>query len=476
MPEQGRNLIYEAGRWQVHLGRRELFAGGVPVPIGARAFEIIEVLVESANELINKYDLMDRIWPGAAVGENTLQVHICAIRKAFGQDRAMLQTVSGRGYRLVGCWIPRDAAARVPPVGLLRMGGTSEPVRSNLSAAAVELIGRTAAVRDVQGLLSDYRVVTLTGPGGIGKTALALNVSHELCRGFDGDVRFVELASLAEPGLVPSMVGGVLGLKPGRDEITPEAIAHAQGDKKLLLVIDNCEHVIDAAAELVETIVRRCPHTTVLATSRELLRVDGEYVYRVPPLEIPSRHPAELEISLGHSAVQLFVARTQQLDLSFTAHADNVRAIAAICRHLDGIPLAIEFAAARAAVLGVQQVASRLEDRFKLLAGGRRTALARHQTLRATFDWSYELLPETERRLLRRLATFAAGFTLEAAAAIMNDPGDSPQVVLAGISNLVTKSLVTLDRSVSSGRWALLETIRIYAFEKLMECGEADAS
>jgi predicted ATPase/DNA-binding winged helix-turn-helix (wHTH) protein len=475
MPEQGRSLIFEAGQWQVHLGRRELLVQGIPVPIGARAFEIIEVLVRSANELVPKYDLMDRIWPGAAVGENTLQVHISAIRKVLGCDRAMLQTVSGRGYRLLGHWTSKETATCVPSDGLAPVRETSEPVRNNLPAATADLIGRTSAAREVQDLLSAYRVVTLTGPGGIGKTALALNVSHRMCRGFDGDVRFIEFASLSDPGLVPTRAAGILGLKPDGDDINPTAIAHALADQKFLLIIDNCEHVIDAVAELVETIVRRCPRTTVLATSRELLRIDGEYVYRVPPLEIPPQHRIELEDSLGHSAVQLFVAKTQELDSSFTAHVENVRSIAAICRHLDGIPLAIEFASARVATLGLQHVASHLEDRFALLANGRRTALARHQTLRATFDWSYELLTETEQRLLRRLATFAAGFTLEAATAIMNDPDDTAQSVLAGISNLVSKSLIAFDRSVSGGRWALLETTRAYALEKLMEYGEPDA-
>jgi predicted ATPase len=270
-------------------------------------------------------------------------------------------------------------------------------------------------------------------------------------------------------------MAGVPGLSIDGDEITPEAIAHAVADNRLLLVIDNCEHVIDAAARLVETIVRRCPRASVLTTSRELLRIEGECVYRVPPLEIPPRHRIELEDSFGHSAVQLFLAKIQALDASFTADAENVRSIVAICRHVDGIPLAIEFAAARAATLGVRHVASHLEDRFRLLAGGRRTTLARHQTLHATFDWSYELLPETERRLLRRLSIFATGFTLQAATAVM-DPDDTTQMVLEGIANLVAKSLITLDRSVPSGRWALLETIRAYAFEKLVENGEADAT
>jgi predicted ATPase len=293
-------------------------------------------------------------------------------------------------------------------------------------------------------------------------------------RGFNGDVWFVELAPLSDVARMPAVVAGVLGLNLGGDDMTDDAVARAIGDKKLLLVLDNCEHVIDAAAGLVETLVRRCPCTSVLATSRELLRVDGEYVYRVPPLEIPPPHRSELANEPGYSAVRLFIARARELESSFTAHAENVRSIAAICRQLDGIPLAIEFAAARAATLGVQHVASNLADRFALLAGGRRTASARHQSLRATLDWSYEPLPEPEQLLLRRLAIFADGFTLEAAVAVMNDGDDSTRMVLRGIANLVAKSLVTLDRSVSGGRWSLLETIRAYAFEKLVESGEAE--
>jgi predicted ATPase len=211
-----------------------------------------------------------------------------------------------------------------------------------------------------------------------------------------------------------------------------------------------------------------------VATSREVLRIEGEHVYRVPPLDLPGPHQEESEIVLGHSAVQLFIARTRELDLAYSPHGENLRAIAAICRRLDGIPLAIEFAAARAAMLGPELVLSRLDERFGLLTGGRRTALPRHQTLRATLDWSYDLLPCPERCLLRRLGVFAAGFTLEAARAVMCDQVRDASSVLEGIANLVAKSLISRDGSASSGRWRLLETTRAYALEKLSESGETE--
>jgi predicted ATPase len=282
------------------------------------------------------------------------------------------------------------------------------------------------------------------------------------------------VASLSDPGLVPSMVAGVLGLKLGGDEISNESVARAIGGKRLLLILDNCEHVVDAAARLAETVVRLCPATSIVATSREVLRIESEHVYRVPPLDVPSSHQEESDIVLEHSAVQLFIARTRELDSDFSPQGENLRAIAAICRHLDGIPLAIEFAAARAAMLGPEPVLSHLNERFGLLTGGRRTALPRHQTLRATLDWSYELLPETERCLLRRLSIFAGGFTLEGANAVMSDQGYTVPALLDEIANLVAKSLVMVDASAPSGRWRLLETIRAYALELLAQSGETD--
>ena len=475
MRAQGRQLVYELGEWEVDLARRELRARGVPVPIGGRAFDILEVLVQSTGELVTKGDLAARVWPGAIVEENTLQVHISAIRKALGPDREMLKTASGRGYRLLGAWTSRqETTTSVDAIDLEPMRSPAEPFQTNLPAATSELVGRTNAMQDLRGLLSAYRVVTLTGVGGIGKTKLALEVTRSVFPAFPGGCWLVDLVSLSDPDLVPSTVAGVLGLKLGSDDISRESVARAIGVKKLLLVLDNCEHVIDAAARLAETVVRLCPATSIVATSREFLRIEGEHVYRVPPLDVPSQHQEESDIILRHSSVQLFIIRAKSVAPKFSPHRENLRATAAICRRLDGIPLAIEFAAGRAATLGPELVLSRLDKQFDLLIGGRRTALSRHQTLRATFDWSFDLLTGAEQSLLRRLAVFAAGFTLEAANAVMSEKRHAAPVLLEQIADLVAKSLVTLDGPSPTGRWRLLETIRAYAFEKLAESGETE--
>jgi predicted ATPase/DNA-binding winged helix-turn-helix (wHTH) protein len=459
MPGQDQRFIYKFGAWEIDLARREMRLNGAPTEVGSRAFEIVEVLLQSTGDLIDKYDLMNRVWPGAVVEENTLQAHISAIRKALGPDRGLLKTVAGRGYRLLGDWVvQREDFAPA----------AAEPARShitNLTAPSSALIGRKAAETQVAELLSTYRMVTMTGPGGIGKTVLAQAVGRNLLMASGVDGFIVELAPLTDPALAPFAVATVLGLKRDGDTISLETIAREIGARRLLLVLDNCEHLIEAAARLADGLVRSCPNTTVLATSREALRIEGEYVYRVPPLDIPGQDEEGDPDILGRSAVQLLIARTRALNADFSTRREDLQLMAAISRQLDGIPLAIEFAAARVATLGLQQVAARLQDRFNLLTRGLRTALPRQQTLLATLDWSYELLSGTEARVLRHLGVFNGGFSLDAAAAVL----DNLDVVAVddSVAGLVAKSLVAVDLQAGDDHYRLLDTTRAYALEKL---------
>jgi predicted ATPase/DNA-binding winged helix-turn-helix (wHTH) protein len=467
MPGQDRRPVYNFGAWAIDLARREMRLNGVPTDLGSRAFEIVETLVQSAGGLVDKYDLMNRVWPGAVVEENTLQAQISAIRKVLGPDRGLLKTIAGRGYRLLGDWIieQKDFAAAGSAI--------ADPSRSNvtnLTAAASALIGRSAAEAQLLELLSTYRMVTMTGPGGIGKTVLAQAVARNLLATCGGDGLLVELASQSDPALVPFAVATVLGVRQGGDQISFDSIAREIAARKLLLVLDNCEHLIGGAARLAQTLVRSCPNVTILATSREVLRIEGEYVYRVPPLDVPGQGGDRDHDILGRSAVQLLIARTKALNADFSPHGENLQLVAAISRQLDGIPLAIEFAAARIATLGLQQVAARLHDRFNLLTRGLRTALPRHQTLLATLDWSYELLSETEARMLRHLAVFNGDFSLAAATAVM---GNCDAVSVAdSLTDLVVKSLVTADFQAADDHYRLLDTTRAYALEKLRGVGE----
>lgn len=465
-------VLYRCGNWEIDLHRRELREKGTSVPIGSRAFKLLAVLVEAQSELVTKDDLMARVWPGAIVEEGTLHTHVSAIRKSLRGARDMLKTVSGRGYRLLGEWTAATSAGS-PFDPEARLGTkTSRPRPSQVPRSASELIGRSDTIRRLLALMSAYRIVTLTGPGGIGKTRLALDVTRRLADDFRDGACIVELAPLADPSLLPSAIAAALSLTFHGDEIAAPSIARAIGDQQLLLLLDNCEHLVDAAGQMAETLARTCPNVAIIATSREPLRVEGECIHRVPALALPPDAAAGRTELLQHAAVQLFVARATASGLEFRGEEADLRIAAAICRRLDGIPLAIEFAAARAAALGLRTVQSALEDRFTLLAGARRTVLPRHQTMRATLDWSYNLLSDVEKRMLNRLAVFAGGFTLDGAGAVMGDTGADRAAIAVCVSQLIEKSWISTEGEQHSGRWHLLETIRAYANHKLAAAGE----
>jgi non-specific serine/threonine protein kinase len=352
--------------------------------------------------------------------------------------------------------------------------GRREPP-NNLPLQLSSFVGREKELAEVMRLLGDARLLTLTGPGGCGKTRLALAATGELAEGFEDGVWLVELAPLADPSLVSQAVASVVGVReqPGRS--LTETLSDHLRTRKLLVVLDNCEHVIEACATLAEALLRSCPELRVMATSREALGIVGEVAWPVPPLSLPDlRRVPEVESLPRYESARLFVERAEAVKPTFAITDQNAASVAQVCYRLDGIPLALELAAARTKVLSVEQIAERLDDCFGLLVAGGRTALPRHKTLHATMDWSHELLQEEERVLFRRLSVFAGGFSIEAAESVCAGEEIERAEVLEIFSHLVDKSLIVAREAGGEERYRLLETIRKYGQEKLSESGEAE--
>ncbi|MGE5264534.1 MAG: ATP-binding protein, partial [Acidobacteriota bacterium] len=352
---------------------------------------------------------------------------------------------------------------------------TLNAIPNNLPIQLTSFVGREKEIVQLKHQLTTTRLLTLTGSGGTGKTRLSLQVAAEVLDTFKDGVWFVELAPVADPALLPQTVAFALGVpeQPGR-AILDLLIDHVRA-KQLLLILDNCEHLIDACAKLVDKLLRAAPDLKIVTSSREDLGIAGETVHRVPSLSVfePGQAPT-LDAILHSECVRLFLERASAVQSSFQLTEKNAPSIAQICRRLDGIPLAVELAAARVKVFSPEQIASRLDNRFGLLTGGSRTALPRQQTLRALIDWSYDLLSEPEKTLLRRLAVFSSGWTFEAAEAVCAGEGIEQANVLDLLSHLVDKSLVVVEESDAEGaRYRLLETIRQYARDKLLESGES---
>jgi predicted ATPase len=368
--------------------------------------------------------------------------------------------------RLYQLTVP-DLPAEFPPLKTLKI------LNHNLPTSLTSFIGRERELASAKERLTGTRLLTLVGPGGTGKTRLSLQIGGEMLPEFKEGIWLVELAPLADPSLIMQTIATVFGLResPGRPLI--DLVIDYLRAKQLLLIIDNCEHLIDACARLTEQLLRNCSELKIIASSREALGINGETVYRVPSLSLPRQNEATKDAVTKCEAVQLFIDRAAAANPKFQLTDGNASSVAQICLRLDGIPLALELAAARARVLSMEQIAERLDDRFRLLTGGSRTALPRQQTLRALIDWSYDLLTDSEKALFRRLAVFVGGWTLEAAEAVCAGDEIESYEVLDLLTEIVDKSLVQVDESGDTIRYQRLETIRQYAREKLLETDEA---
>ena len=355
-------------------------------------------------------------------------------------------------------------------------------VLNNLTYPVSSFIGREHDIAEVKKSLNKYRLVTLTGPGGCGKTRLALRTASDFAALYEHGVWLVEFASLNDPALIPQTVAAVFDIRERPGAELSQSVIEYISKNRILLVFDNCEHLITDIANFVELLLRKCPHLSILATSREGLGVPGEALWVVPPLTLPIPQPWTdptsaqqiVETYSKSESVQLFMARVSAFLPEFTLTVENGVWVAEICRRLDGMPLAIELAAARARTLSVKQICEHLDDRFNLLTAGRRTSPARQRTLAATLDWSYALLTDPERRVLQRLAVFSGGATLEAAEAVCKCECVKPVEVMDVLSHLVDKSLVLVDQNIFEPRYRLLETIRQYARGKLAAQGGED--
>ena len=452
--------IFELGPFKLDADAALLTREGTLTPLGPRAIRVLGTLVAHAGGYVSKAKLLDTAWPGVVVEEGNLAVQVAAIRRVLAQApgaERWIETLPRRGYRFVGP--VRELADERPEA--------SDSKLTNLPEALTSFIGREREMVEVKRLLAGKRLVTITGAGGIGKTRLAMQAAAEVVDAYGDGVWLAEFASIRDPSLVATTIAQTLGVPERAGTPATELLCAHLKSRQVLLILDNCEHLLDSCAHLVNTLLPGAKGTTILATSREPLRVAGEQTYALPPLSLPESG-AKAEAIRESEAVQLFVERVQRQLPEFEL-AGRSAAVAGICTHLDGIPLALELAAARTRSLSVEQINERLGDRFRLLTSGSRTALPRQQTLRATLDWSYDLLTEDERVVLRRLSVFPGSFNVDAASAVASDAGIDGFAVIDLLSRLVERSLVVADTSSGDTRYRMLETTRAYGLEKLAE-------
>ena len=453
------------GPFTLAASERLLLRAGAPVELGARALDVLIVLASHPNEIISKQDLLARVWPDVIVEEGSLRFHIANLRKALGDGRdgaRYIATLPGRGY----CFV---AAVSVSAGQIASPAVAAGFPQANLPSRLTRMIGRDEDARQLSSQLLATRFVTIVGSGGVGKTTLAVAIGHDLVAAFAGAAHFVDLGALSDPRLLTTTIASMLGLSVHSDDATPGLIAYL-ADKRILLILDTCEHVIEAAAALAARIFAATPQVHILATSREPLRVEGEHVCRLAPLACPPDDP-ELEAASAqdYPAAQLFVERALASGARLALDDAEAAVVGRICRRLDGVPLAIELAAGRVGGLGLQETAALLDQRLTLMGPGQRTAPQRQKTLQATLDWSYRLLSEVERVVLRRLAVFVGQFTLKAALEVVTCPVLDQGVVFSTLDGLVAKSMVATRPTGAMMRYRLLDTTRAYALETVVD-------
>jgi predicted ATPase/DNA-binding winged helix-turn-helix (wHTH) protein len=453
------------GPYRIDPVQRLVLEGDQPLRLGRRAMDILLTLLAHAGEVLSKQQLMAAVWPDSVVEEINLRVHMAALRKALGDGQAgqrYIITVAQRGYSFVAPILSQSIEQRAV---------VSAP-RHNLPLRRTRMIGRQALVDSLMTQLPRQRCITLVGPGGIGKTTVALRVAEQLIGQYRDGIRLVDLAPLNDPQLICTHVAALLDL--ALVDGDPQAcLVSGLSQRQMLLVLDNCEHLIDAVAALSESVLRGAPKVHILATSRESLRAEGEYVQRLDSLDYPSMSAVlDRQQALQFSALQLLVERATAAQESFEMGESQLPLAIEICHRLDGIPLALELAAAQVAELGLEGLLSHLQGRLPALALGNQTSLERHLTLRATLDWSFNLLNRCEQTGLRRLSMFRGGFTLESAAAVIVGPQIEPEAVFASITQLVAKSLLSVEVGDEEVFYRLLDTTRRYALEKLEQAVE----
>ena len=455
------------GRFRLQPAQRQLFENDIPVKLGGRAFDVLWALVERRDRAVPKSELMQLAWPKRVVEENNLQVQVVTLRKLLGP--AAITTIPGRGYQFIAALDGAIPPAPVQPAVESALSTTAPS--TNLPARLQPLYGRDEDLARLSDLIEQHLLVSVVGPSGIGKTRMAQAAAHGARDDFADGVWVVELASVADPALALSAVARALDVQLGAEPKAVDLAATLRG-RRMLLVLDNCEHLLDPVAEIVTALRCEAPSIRVLATSQEPLRLAGEQVYRLGTLALPENVPLDVARHVG--AVALFAARAQAAAPAFVLTQDTLPIVVDICRRLDGIALAIELAAARVPLLGVDGLRARLDDRFRVLTAGSRLALRRHQTLRAALEWSHGLLTSDEQTVFRRLGVFTGTFGLGSAQRVASAGTIDEWSVLEILGALVDKSLVVVEAGPEP-RYRLLESGRAYALEQLANSGERDA-